>query len=143
MDQLDEELIEYVDSGITRYSDLAKKVNSPLSTVHIRMKKLEQSGIIRGYKGDIDWSKAGFGITAYIFISIDVNLLQRLKKSQETLLKEILSMEYVKEGYIVTGDADIMVKILAKNTENLKEILLNGIDRIDGIVKTRAMITLY
>ncbi len=142
MDRLDEELIGYVDAGITRYSSLAKKVGEPLSTVHIRMKKLEKSGVIKGYKGEVDWSKAGFGITTYILINIDVNLLQELKKSQEMLLKEILRIEYVKEGYVITGDADIMVKVIARDTGHLKEILLGGIDRIEGIVKTKAMITL-
>ncbi len=142
MDQLDEELISLTDSGTTRYSDLAKRVNAPLSTVHIRMKKLEQGGIIKGYRGDIDWGKAGFGITAFILISIDVNLLQKLRKSQEKLLEEILSMDYVKEGYIVTGDADIIIRVVAKDTAHFRAILLNGIDRIDGIVKTRAMVAL-
>lgn len=143
MDQFDEELIANVDAGITRYSALAKRMNAPLSTVHIRMKKLEQGGIIKSYKGDIDWKKAGFTITAFILINIDVNLLQKLKKTQDKLLAEILSMDYVKEGYVVTGDSDIIIKIIARDTEHLKDLLLNHIDRISGVVKTKAMIALY
>ncbi len=142
MDQLDEELISSVNSGVTRYSALAKKLNIPMSTAHIRMKKLEHSGVITGYKGEIDWKKAGFTVIAFILINVDINLLQKIQKTQEKLLSEILGMDYVKEGYVVTGDSDIIVKIIARDTDHLKDILLNHIDLISGVVKTKAMITL-
>ncbi len=142
MDSFDEGLIDLVDSGTIRYSALAKRANAPLSTVHMRMKKLEKSGVIRHYKGDIDWKKAGFQMEAFILINIDVNLLQNLKKSQEKLLKELLSLEYVKEGYLITGEADILVRVIAKDSAHLKEILLNHIDSIYGVVRTKTLVVL-
>ena len=142
MDGLDGELIQLVDSGTTRYSDLAKKVNAPLSTVHIHMKKLEKEKVIRHYKGDIDWKKAGLPMTAFILINIDINLLQNLKKSQEKVLQELLSLQYVKEGSVITGDADIIVKVIAKDSAHLKDILLNHIDRVHGVVNTKAIVSL-
>ena len=103
MDQFDDELLHLVDSGVTRYSALAKKANSPLSTVHIRMKKLENAGVIRNYKGDINWKK---------------------------------------EGYVITGEADLLVKVLARDTAHLKDILLNHIDAVHGVVKTKTIVVL-
>lgn len=142
MDQFDEELIHLVDSGVIRYSELAKRMNSPLSTVHIRMKKLEKDKVIKGYKGDIDWKKVGLQLMAFIFINIDVNLLQTLKKTQDKMLKEFLSMEYVKEGYVIAGEADMVIKILAKDSTHLKDILLNHIDKVQGVVRTKTVVVL-
>jgi Lrp/AsnC family transcriptional regulator, regulator for asnA, asnC and gidA len=142
MDKLDEELLQLSDSGVVRYSDLAKKVNAPLSTVHIRMKKLESQKVIRHYKSDIDWKKAGLPLTAFILIDIDVSLLQSLKRTQDKMLKELLSLQYVKEGYVITGEADLFVKVLAKDSAHLKDILLNHIDRVQGVVRTKTIVVL-
>ena len=142
MDRFDEELLELVDSGTTRYSALAKRMAAPLSTVHARMKRLEKDGVIRGYKGDIDWARAGLPLMAFILISIDVNLLHGMKKTQERLLGELLGLQYVKEGHIITGEADMLVKVIAKDSSHLKDILLNHIDSVSGVVRTRTIVVL-
>lgn len=142
MDSIDEALIEWIDSGVTRYASLSRKVGKPMSTIHMRVKRLEKSGIISRYKGDIDWKKAGYGITAFILINIDVDLLKKLKKSQDKLLKELTGIPFVKEGYIITGDADLIVKVIAEDTAQLKQILLDHIDSREGVVKTKTMIVL-
>lgn len=142
MDNLDEELIANVDGGVIKYTALAKKTNSPLSTVHFRMKRLEKDGIIKYYKGEIDWKKAGFSMSAFVLITVDRNLLKSLKKRQDGLLKELLEILYIREGYITTGDADLIVKVIARDSAHLRDILLDYIDIREGIVKTNTMIIL-
>ncbi len=142
MDQFDEELLSLVDRGVIRYSELAKKMNAPLSTVHIRMKKLEKGMVIRRYTGDIDWKKAGFPLASFILIEIDVNLLRSLKKTQDHMLKEFLSLQYVKEAHVITGEADMILKVIARDSAHLKEILLNHVDRVQGVVRTKTIVVL-
>ncbi|EET90466.1 MAG: Lrp/AsnC family transcriptional regulator [Candidatus Micrarchaeales archaeon] len=142
MDAIDEDIIYAIDSGSIRYSRIAKKLGIPLSTVHFRVKRLERDGIIKGYRGDIDWRKAGLGLNAFVFINIDVSLLKRIGKTQDKLLKELLSIKYVREGYVVTGDSDILLRVMAKDTAHFKEILLNHIDTKEGIVKTDTIMIL-
>ncbi|HUB92642.1 MAG TPA: Lrp/AsnC family transcriptional regulator [Candidatus Saccharimonadales bacterium] len=142
MDDLDEELISNVDSGTIKYTALAKKTNTPLSTIHFRMKRLEREKVIRYYKGEVDWKTAGFAITAFVLIGMDKTALKVAKKTQEMILKELLEIMYVREGYITTGEADIFVKIIARDTAHLKDILLDYIDSKEGIVKTNTMIVL-
>jgi len=141
MDQIDEDLIQLVDSGTTNYTKIAKKLGMSLSTVHFRMKKMEKEGIIKKYRGEIDWAKAGFPFTAFVFVNIDVDLLKKIGKTQEQLLKE-LQGPYVKEGYIITGDEDMLLKVIAKDPAQFKEILLKHIDSKEGIVKTKTIIAL-
>ncbi len=142
MEELSDELIQLVDEGTIKYTDLARKLGVPLSTVHFRMKKLEREGVIRHYKGEIDWRKAGFLITAYVFVNIDVDLLKKIHKSQDELLKEFGSILYVRDGNLITGDADMLLKIIARNPEHLKEILLKHIDSKQGVVRTKTMLVL-
>jgi Lrp/AsnC family transcriptional regulator for asnA, asnC and gidA len=142
MDGTDEDLIQVVDSGTIKYTDIARKLKLPLSTVHFRLKKLEREKVILHYRAEIDWKKAGFPIAAYIFVNIDVDLLKKIDKSQDDLLKEFMSIFYVRDGALITGDADILLKIIAKSSEHLKDILLNAIDSREGVVRTKTMLVL-
>lgn len=142
MDSLDEELIANVDSGTIKYTALAKKLNQPLSTIHFRMKRLEKEKIIKNFKGEIDWKKAGFGFTAFVLITVDTSLLRDLKKTQDDLLKDLLKILYIREGYVVTGEGDLFVKVIARDSEHFKEIALDYIQSNEGIVKTNTMIVL-
>lgn len=142
MDRLTEEVISLIDSGTIKYTDIAKKLNEPLSTIHFRVKKLEKEGIVKHYRGEIDWKKAGFPVTVYIFVTIDVDLLKKINKTQDKLLKELLSIIYVRDGALITGDADMLLKVIARDPEHIKELLLNHIDAKQGVVRTRTMLVL-
>ena len=142
MDELDEEIIANVDAGTIKSTSLAKKLNAPLSTVHFRLKKLEKEQVIKYYKGEIDWKKAGFMITAFVLVSIDTNLMRTSRYSHEELLKDILSVIYVREGYITTSEADMVLKVIAKDTAHLREILLDYVFAKKGVVNTKTMIVL-
>ncbi|MEM0201443.1 MAG: Lrp/AsnC family transcriptional regulator [Candidatus Micrarchaeaceae archaeon] len=142
MDEFEEDIITSIDSGIIKSTNLAKKLNAPVSTIHFRVKKLEKEKIIKYYKGEIDWKKAGFSLTAFVLISVDINILRNVKKTQDVLLKELLEIVYVREGFITTSDADLIIKVIAKNTEHFKEILLDYIHSKTGIVNTKTMVVL-
>ncbi len=142
MDEFDEELLTNIDSGIIRYTNLAKKMNAPLSTVHFRIKKLEKEAVIKYYKGEIDWKKAGFSITALILVNVDINLLKSLKRTQDMLMNDLMQILYVRDVYITTSEADLVVKVIAKDPQHLKDILFNYIHSKEGIVNTKTMIVL-
>ena len=117
-------------------------MNAPLSTVHFRIKRLEREKIIKNYKGEIDWKKAGFSLMAFVMVSVDINLLKSLNRTQDTLLKELLDIMYVREGFVTTSDADMILKVIAKDTTHFKEILLDYIHSKAGIINTKTMIVL-
>lgn len=142
MDETDLRLLELADHGVTRYSLLAKELDMPLSTVHSRMKRMELDRVIRGYRADIDWKKAGLNLTAFVLIKADVARLRGTGKTQDTLLEELLETEYVDQGYVITGEADLLIRITARDSAHLKDILLKDIDSMDGITGTRTIIVL-
>lgn len=142
MDETDLKLLELADHGTTKYSLLARKLDMPLSTVHSRMKKMELDKVIKGYRADIDWKKAGLNLTAFVLIKADVGKLRDTGKTQDTLLEELLETQYVDQGYVITGEADLLIRITARDSAHLKDILLRDIDSMDGITGTRTIIVL-
>ncbi|MCL4337228.1 MAG: Lrp/AsnC family transcriptional regulator [Candidatus Thermoplasmatota archaeon] len=142
MDETDLKLLELADHGTTKYSLLARKLDMPLSTVHSRMKRMELDRVIRGYRADIDWKRAGLNITAFVLIKADVGKLRETGKTQDSLLEELLETPYIDQGYVITGEADILIRITARDSGHLKDILLRDIDSMDGITGTRTIIVL-
>jgi DNA-binding Lrp family transcriptional regulator len=142
MDKLDEEIVNLVSNGCVRYTNISRKLGIPTSTAHARIKRLEKSGVIRGYRGEIDWKKAGLGLTAYILVNIDVDVLKRMDITQERLLKRLLAVPFVTGGDIITGESDLLIRVVAKDTTDLREIILGHIGQIGGIAKTKTMIVL-
>jgi Lrp/AsnC family transcriptional regulator for asnA, asnC and gidA len=142
IDDTDREIIACLDRGKVKVHEIAAKLSMKQSTVHARIMRLRKEKILKGIKGSIDWKRAGWGITAYVLINIDTHLLRSIKKTQDQLRQELLASDNVKEAQVITGDADLMAKVIARDTEEFKGILLNHIDGINGIVKTKTMIVL-
>ena len=86
--------------------------------------------------------KAGYGVMAYVLISVDINMLRNLKKTQDMLLEELMQLPYVMDGNITTSEADVVLRIIAKDTQHLKEIILSNIQSKPGIVNTKTMVVL-
>ena len=118
------------------YTEIAKKVSVSGGTVHVRMKKLEEMGIVTGTTLKLDYSKMGFDITAFLGI-----YLQRssLYDSAIKMLKEI--PEIIKLNY-TTGNYNIFATIHCKDTQHLREVLSEKIQDIEGIERTETFISL-
>ena len=74
------------------YTEVAKKVFVSGGTVHVRMKKLEKMGIVRGTKLDIDYSKLGYNISCYMGIYLEKSFLYRDAVKALKRIPEILEI---------------------------------------------------
>ena len=117
------------------FTDIAKKLNISAGTVHVRVKKMEDAGIIQGSTLTVDYEKLGYTFAAYVGIYLE-------KTSQTNfVLQRINEIPYVTVAHIATGKFNIFCKIRAKDTNHAKEVLFM-IDDIDGVVRTETMISL-
>ena len=118
------------------YTEIAKKVFVSGGTVHVRMKKMEKLGIVKGYTLSLDYSKLGYDLTAFIGIYLEKSSLY-----DEVILKlkefpEIVTIFYT------TGNYNIFAKIHCRDTSHLKDILHDKIQTVKGIERTETMIVL-
>tara|TARA_B110000444_G_scaffold240104_1_gene255167 strand:+ start:345 stop:809 length:465 start_codon:yes stop_codon:yes gene_type:complete len=118
------------------YTEVAKRVFVSGGTVHVRMKKLEEMGIVTGTTLKMDYSKLGFDVTCFMGIYL---LKSSLYDSVVKNLKEI--PEIVKVHY-TTGNYNIFIKIHCKDTRHLKDVLHDKIQKVEGIERTETFISL-
>ena len=103
--------------------------------MHVRIKKMEDAGIISGSSLKLDYKKLGYTFIAYIGI-----FLEKTHLTNE-VLEKLNSIPFVTVAHITTGRFNIYCKIRSKNTNHAKEIIFM-IDDIDGVSRTETMISL-
>ena len=103
--------------------------------MHVRVKKMEDAGIISGSSLKLDYKKLGYTFIAYIGI-----FLEKTHLTNE-VLEKLNSIPFVTVAHITTGRFNIYCKIRSKNTNHAKEIIFM-IDDIDGVSRTETMISL-
>lgn len=118
------------------YTEVGKKVFVSSGTVHVRMRKMEEMGIVKGSTLVIDYSKLGYDVYAFLGIYLQKSDLYDSVVEQLMQVKEILSLNYT------TGNYSIFAKIICKDTKHLMEVLSGKIQKIQGIERTETFISL-
>jgi len=116
-------------------SDIAEKVSLSVSAVIERIKKLENSGVIKKYTLILDNSALGKDVSAMMFVNMEN---PRFNAGFETMVK---AHSQITECNYMAGDYDYLLKIITTNTSSLERVL-NDIKGVQGVSKTRTMIIL-
>jgi len=136
LDATDQSILDMlIENTRTPFTDISKKHGISAGTVHVRVKKMEEAGIITGSSLRLDYNKLGYSFIAYVGIYL-------LKTSQtQFVLERINEIPYVTVAHVTTGKFNIFCKIRAKNTTHAKEIIYK-LDDIEGVTRTETMISL-
>lgn len=118
------------------YTEIAKKLVVSGGTIHVRMKKMEDLGIIKSANLTINPQKIGFDICAFLGIYLEKgsqynHAVEELKK-----VKEVVELHYC------TGSYSMFAKIICRDTDHLRQVLNEGIQGIKGIQRTETIISL-
>lgn len=123
--------------------EIAKLARIPITTVHNRIKKLKDEGVITKFTIEVDNKKLGKGMSAYILVSADLKTLKEKKKTQYDILNQLYRIPNVEKADIVTGGTDIVLFIRFGSIEELDKVLLGKIQTIDGIINTRTLTVIH
>jgi Lrp/AsnC family transcriptional regulator for asnA, asnC and gidA len=124
-----------IENTRTPFTDIAKKHGISAGTVHVRVKKMEEAGIITGSSLRLDYNKLGYSFIAYVGI-----YLQKTSQTQ-FVLERINEIPYVTVAHVTTGKFNVFCKIRAKSTSHAKDIIYK-LDDIEGVTRTETMISL-
>lgn len=142
LDAKDREIItEIILNSRQTVGELGKKLKIPPTTIHNRIKKMERDGIILNYTANIDYKKLGRPVLAYIGVTINYSAGGQ-KIRQTDVAKHIKAIHGVREVAILTGGLDIIVKALAKDIDDLNDLVTEKLRDIPGVDKTQTMIVL-
>jgi len=118
--------------------DLSKKIGlSPAPTLE-RVKKLEQTEIIKSYHAKVDAAKLGLNVRTFVLVS----LAWQKENALENFIKKIKEVEEITECYIITGDADFLLKIVCKDLQAYEQLLFKTLSQIDEIERLKTLMTL-
>ncbi|MAT89446.1 MAG: transcriptional regulator [Flavobacteriaceae bacterium] len=136
LDDTDHQILDMlIENTRTPFTDIAKRLGISAGTVHVRVKKMEEAGIITGSSLTLDYKKLGYSFIAYVGIFLN-------KTSQtQFVLERINEIPFVTVAHVTTGKFNVYCKIRAKDTSHAKEIIYL-IDDIEGVTRTETMISL-
>lgn len=136
LDEMDLEILRILqDNCKSSASDIAKKIGSIPTTVYAKIHRLEEEGIIKDYTAILDGKKLGFDVTAIILVSFNYNTIGDKKLSQREALKKLSRFAEVSEAQMISGDWDMMLKIKAKNVDEVGKFVIDKLRTVDGIDK--------
>lgn len=142
IDKNDQLLIELLRENSKRsMHELAQRIGLPATTVHNRIRRLEQHGIIQGYTVLVDENKLGRQLSAYVLITTSSRTPTGTRVNQEDLAREIRNLG-AENAAITTGGADIVARVHAKDIAALNEFVVRKLRALDGVDKTQTMIVL-
>ncbi len=137
MDSLDYKVLSFLmNDGRAAWSDLASKLGMSAPAAAERVRKLEESGVIKGYAALIDSESVGLEMTAFIAVNLE-------RPSHRTnFLAKISSLPEVQECHHVTGDHDYLLKVRCSDAADLDRIISDEIKSVVGVASTRTTIAL-
>lgn len=143
LDDNDLKILELLrDNARMTTSEMFKKLGMPQTTIHNRIKRMKQSGIIKRFTIDLDRKKIGRGLVAYILCTVSYRTSRGQKISQYDVAKMIQVLPEVEDVSIVTGDIDLIVKVALGDVDELNDFIIYKLRDIDGIEKTVTSVVL-
>jgi DNA-binding Lrp family transcriptional regulator len=141
LDQKDIEILKILsaDAKLTT-KEVARRLQSPVSTVFSRIKRLEKEGIIKKYVALLDPRKFGKETVAFVLVSFSTQGQSPI--SQREVAKQIAEFPEVQEAHIITGDWDILLKVRVSSVEELGNFVVDKLRSVRGISKTVTSIVL-
>jgi len=118
------------------YSEIARQLHVSGGTIHVRMTRLEEMGVVRGATLDLDLQKVGYGIQAFLGIFL-------LKSSFcDGVIAQLRGIPEVVSVHFTTGSYNLFARIACRDTQHLRNVLHDQVQQIEGVERTETLISL-
>ena len=136
IDKLDKQILEYLVKDARKpFTEIAKDLLVSPGTIHVRVKKMEQMGIIKSTSISVDYEKLGFGFIAYI------GLYTSRSSTSPQIINALGRVPEVTVAHLATGKYGIFCKIRCRDASHAKDVIFR-INDIEGVENTESMISL-
>ena len=137
LDAVDRAILEILqrDARCSR-AEIGKAINLSAAAVHERIKKLERSGVVRGYAALLDPEKAQCDLLAFVQVFIEH------PRHEQRFLDEVAEMAEVQECHRVTGNATCFLKVRVPDRRSLQLLILDRFNALPGVRGTETVVVL-
>jgi len=137
LDKLDLQIIQaMMQDAEVSYADLGKQFFVSGGTIHVRIKKLEEMGIVQGKRLAVDLKVLGYDIIAFIGIYLEKSSMY------DTVAQALKNIPQVVRVNYTTGNYSMFVEIVCKDIQQLRFVLHDELQKIKGIERTETLISL-
>ncbi len=138
IDNLDRNIIAALQlDARTPYAELGKRFSVSPATIHVRVEKLRQSGIISGTQAMVSAKQLGFDVCCFIGINL------KSARDYGAALRRLEQLPEVVEAYYTTGHYNIFIKVMTRSIDELHSLLTTRIQAIDEIQSTETLLSLH
>ena len=137
IDNLDLQILNILmEDAFVPYTEIGKKLFVSPGTIHVRMAKMEKLGIVKSPRLQIDLAHLGMDVTAFIGIYLIRS------DHYDKVVKELKKIHEVVSCHYTTGNYSLFIKIICRDTQHLREVLHDKLQKIEGINRTETLISL-
>jgi Lrp/AsnC family transcriptional regulator for asnA, asnC and gidA len=137
LDKLDLQIIQHMmENAEISYADLGKKLFVSGGTIHVRIKKLQEAGVVKGMRLQADIKKMGYDVIAFIGIYLKESSLYDAVAKELQKIPEIVRLNYT------TGNYSMFAEIVCRDISVLRNVLHGQLQKIKGIERTETFISL-
>jgi Lrp/AsnC family transcriptional regulator for asnA, asnC and gidA len=137
LDKLDLQIIQHMmENAEISYADLGKKLFVSGGTIHVRIKKLQEAGIVKGTRLKVDMKLLGYDVISFIGIYLKESSLYDSVAKELQKIPEIVRLNYT------TGNYSMFAEIVCKDITQLRYVLHDQLQKIKGIERTETFISL-
>jgi Lrp/AsnC family transcriptional regulator for asnA, asnC and gidA len=137
LDNLDKKILSLIKSDArTPFLEVARKCGISGAAVHQRVQRLTKMGIITGSELILDPEKMGYSTCAYVGIFLEKASLYK------DVVEELKNIPEITQCNYTTGNYSLLIKLYTKNNKSLKDILVNKLQAIRGVIRTETFISL-
>jgi len=135
LDQYDIDILKHLeDDGKKPFSQIAEELKISNTMVHQRVNRLKKEGILTRHSIIINEKKLGYEWGAFSGVTISEG------SNTDEIIAALKKIPEVTECYHISGSYTLFIRIVAKNSEHMRDILYHKIEDIKGIVTTESMV---
>jgi len=117
LDELDRKILnELIENPRITYRELARRLGVSVGTVHLRVRKLQAKGVIKGFSVQVDYGRVGYDVTALLLIKVDGKHILNVER-------DVAKYPNVCAVYDVTGEFDVIVIAKFRSIRELNDFI--------------------
>ncbi|AHG74480.1 transcriptional regulator AsnC [Mannheimia bovis] len=137
IDKLDQQILRcLIKDARIPYAEMAKDFGVSAATIHVRVEKMRQAGVIQSTKIVVNEQKLGYDVCCFI------GIILKSAKDYDKVIAKLNEFDEVVEAYYTTGNYSIFIKVMTHTIEELHSVLAGKIQSIDEIQSTETLISL-
>jgi len=131
LDDVDRHIVaELSEDGRLSMRTLAERVHISRANAYARVERLQEAGVIRGFHADVDPAAVGLGTAAYVTLNLS-------QHHWRTLRARLGALPGVVQIGLVGGEFDVILLVRTRDNAELRRLVLDEIQSIDGVLSTR------